>query len=151
MHSNRLFITVLLFGGLLATGGCGSSSASNLPPGFYISISNMAYSPLNLNAPPGATVTAINDDGIPHTVTSEATSGAFTPGGVAGVSFDTGSFTGETSFSLPASAPNGTVIPYFCQVHKATMATPNGTITIQVGAQPQPAPGVSSGMGSGGY
>ncbi len=129
--------------------GCGgSSSSNNLPAGFYISISNMAFSPLNLAVPPGATVTVLNRDSMAHTVTSEATSGAYTPGSVGGVSFDTGSFTGQASFTVPPTAAEGTVIPYYCKVHTSTMATPNGTITVQASAQPGPAPSTGS---PGGY
>ncbi len=130
------------------TGGCGGSSSSSLPAGFYITISGMAFSPTNLAVPPGATVTVLNRDSIAHTVTSEATSGAYTPGSVGGVSFDTGQFTGQKSFTIPSTATEGTVIPYYCKVHTSTMATPNGTITIQASAQPGPAPSTGS---SGGY
>ncbi len=130
------------------TGGCGGSSSSSLPPGFYITISGMAFSPANLAVPPGATVTVLNRDSIAHTVTSEATSGAYTPGSVGGVSFDTGQFTGQKSFTIPSTATEGTVIPYYCKVHTSTMVTPNGTITIQTSAQPGPPPSTG---GSGGY
>ena len=72
----------------------------------------------------------INDDGgEQHSVTSEASPNASTSGAVDGVSFNTGAFTGTRSFALPSSAPNGTVVPYFCTVHLNTMTTPNGSIT----------------------
>lgn len=130
------------------TGGCGGSSSSSLPPGFYITISGMAFSPANLAVPPGATVTVLNRDSIAHTVTSEATSGAYTPGSVGGVSFDTGPFTGQKSFTIPPAATDGTVIPYYCRVHTSTMSPPNPTLTIQASAQPAPGPSTGS---SGGY
>ena len=75
-----------------------------------------------------------------HSVTSEATVGAFTLGSVAGISFDTQPFTGTVTFTLPATAVNGTVVPYFCTVHKNTMVTPNAQITINSAAQPGPSP-----------
>ncbi len=132
-----------------AAASCGGSSksSSNRPtaPGFYIRIAGMAFSPLNLQAPPGATVTVLNDDAVAHSVTSEATASAFTPGEVAGVSFDTGPFTGNMSFTLPSGVPEHTVIPYYCSVHKATMATPNGTITIDSSAQPAAPPAAPGG------
>jgi plastocyanin len=115
---------------------CGSSTPSTSPSGFTITISSFSFSPLNLNAPPGATVTVVNDDNTPHSVTSETAPETFTPGAVRGVSFDTGPFTGQASFTLPSSAPNGTVIPYYCSVHKSAMTTRTGTITIQVTAAP---------------
>jgi len=145
----RSFSLALVLSGALLT-GCGSSSPSNLPPGFYISIASMRFEPLDLAAPPGATITVINDDSVDHSVTSEAAAEDYTPGGVAGVSFDTGPFMGETSFTLPQDAPEGTVIPYYCQVHKSAMATKTGTVTVKASAQPQPAPGMTGGTGGSG-
>lgn len=140
--------TVLLTAGLAVLAGCGSDdeAAQSMPPGFYISISGNAFAPLNLAVPPGATVTVVNRDGMAHSVTSEATAGAFTPGAVAGVSFDTGAFTGTATFAIPGDAAQGTVVPYYCTTHLGTMATPTGTITIDAGAEPAPYPG---GGGSG--
>jgi plastocyanin len=132
----------------VAVGCGGSNSSSSSAPGFFITISNLSFSPLSLRAPPGATVTVINNDSMAHSVTSQATSGSFTPGAVAGISFDTGAFTGQRTFTLPSSAANGTVIPYFCTVHRNTMATPNGQITIDSTAVPSSPPG---GGGGGGY
>jgi plastocyanin len=137
--------------GTALNAGCGSDDDgdSSLPSGFYISISNMSFAPLNLAVPPGATVTVLNRDAEVHSVTSEATAGAFTPGGVAGISFDTGLFTGTRSFTIPSSAVEGTVVPYYCSNHLETMTTPTGRITVMAGAQPGPAPG--GGGGGGGY
>jgi plastocyanin len=132
---------------VIATGCGGSSSSGAAAPapasGFFIVISNMSFSPLNLQAPAGATVTVVNHDSTPHSVTSEASPNAFTPGLAGGVSFDTGVFTGTRSFQLPSGVANGTVIPYYCTVHKGTMNTPNGAITINSAAQPTAAPGTS--------
>ncbi len=139
-------VAALGAGTLVACGG--SSSKKNLPAGFYITISSMRFSPLNLDVPPGGTVTVLNDDSMDHTVTSEATSGAYTPGSVAGVSFDTGPFVGQRSFTIPSTAPEGTVIPYYCKIHTTTMATPNGTITVHAAATPS---GGGGGGGGGGY
>jgi plastocyanin len=102
-----------------------------------ITISALRYSPLNLSVPPGATITVVNDDGMPHSVTSEATLGAYVRGAVAGISFDTGEFSsGQKTIQIPETAPTGTVIPFYCTSHLATMATPNGTIRIDPAAQP---------------
>jgi plastocyanin len=133
---------------LLAAGCGGSSSSNSLPPGYYISISGMAFSPLNLDVPPGATVTVINHDSMGHSVTSEATPNAYVPGGVAGVSFDTTIFTGTKTFTVGAAAPEGTLIPYFCLSHTGLMATPNGSITVHASAtQGTPPGGVGGGYG----
>lgn len=133
--------------GVLAGCGGSSSSSSSSAPGFYITISNMTFSPATLAVPPGGTVTVINKDAVPHSVTSEASASAFTPGAVAGVSFDTGAFDGQKSFTLPTSAPNGTKIPFYCTVHAATMTPPNGTITVDTSALPTTPPGSGGGGG----
>lgn len=140
---------------LLACGGSSSSSTvgSGLPNGFYVRISGMAFSPVQLEAPPGATVTVLNADGAVHTVTSEAASGNFTPGAFDGIQFDTGNIPGNAtgSFQLPAGAHDGDVVFYYCNVHKGAMATPNGSVKVNAAAQPGPAPGGGGGMGGGGY
>lgn len=128
---------------LLALPFAASCSSTSTPeaPGYYISIANGRFSPLDLRAPPGATVTVLNDDSADHSVTSESIAGAFRPGAVAGISFDTGAFSGSASFALPATAPKGTVVPFYCKVHTSAMATPNGTLTIDASATPRAAPG----------
>jgi plastocyanin len=150
----------------MACGGSSSSSPAPAPPptpaapaagGFVITIQNLSFSPLNLHAPPGATVTVVNNDGATsHSVTSEARANAFTPAAVGGVSFDTGIFTGTKTFTLPANAPNGTAIPYYCRNHMADMVTPTGTLTIDSSAQGGAAPTtpttpMAPGPGSPGY
>jgi plastocyanin len=119
----------------LALTACGptqdlGSSGNN----FLIRISRLTYMPQDLTVPPGATIVVLNDDSMPHSVTSEASAGAFTPGAVAGVSFDTGEFSGPgvaTAFPIPSTAPDGTVVPFYCSTHKGAMLTPNGSITIR--------------------
>lgn len=133
---NGFFLSLSCLAVLAA--GCGSGSSGN-PAGYYVSISGMSFSPLNLDAPPGATVTVINNDSMAHSVTSEAAPDTFIPGGA--IPFDTTPFTGRASFMLPASAPAGTVLNYFCTVHKGTMVTRNGTITIRPDAAPTQPPG----------
>jgi plastocyanin len=149
---------------LLLAAGCGGSSSSSgsgpspappqqTGPGFFITISGMAFSPLNLHVPPGGMVTVQNLDGMPHSVTSEASTNAFVPGSVSGISFNTGPFTGTMSFTVPSNAASGTVIPFFCTVHTSTMATPNGSITIDPSAAATSAPPGSGTptTGGGGY
>jgi plastocyanin len=120
---------MMMMGGFPSTGGTTSTGGTGTTT-YTITIQNFAYSPSNLAVPPGATVTVVNRDTAPHSVTSESTMGNFTPGGVNGVSFDTGSFTaGNRTFTIPSSAPMGTVVPYYCSVHLSSM--PQGTVTIQ--------------------
>jgi plastocyanin len=136
-------------GGSSSGSGGGSGTVNNGATGFYITISGMAFSPLQLAVPPGATVTVVNQDGIPHSVTSEDAPGNYTLGSVSGVQFDTGLFVSQANFTIPANAPAGAIIPFFCKNHKQTMVTPTGTIRIDSSAQPGPAP-VTGGGGSGG-
>ncbi len=138
----------LLAGGLALLAACGGGGSGNggggttgSQPGFFIVIRNMTFTPTQLDVPPGATVTVVNMDTIPHTVTSQASAGAFTPGAVAGISFDTGAFTNATkTFTLPANAAEGTVIPYYCKIHTAAMNPPSPTIRVDSSAQPSPMP-----------
>jgi plastocyanin len=131
--------------------GCGGSSTpgATLPPGYYITISGMAFRPLNLDVPPGATVTVLNrDTSMLHSVTSQAAAGAYVPGGVGGVSFDTGAIpAGQATFTVPAAAAEGTVVPYYCSTHGSMMVTPNGTITVRAAAQPEAPAGGPPGTG----
>jgi plastocyanin len=121
---------------LLACGGYSSDDDGGSPAPqeqastFRIVISGMTFTPARLEVTPGATVTVQNLDGMAHSVTSQAEENAFTQGGVAGVSFDTGAFTGTRTFVIPSSAAVGTVIPYYCTTHLGTMVTPNGAIVI---------------------
>jgi plastocyanin len=128
-----------------ALGGCGNtvvSSPSPGPqgPGYYIVVARSAFSPLDLHVPPGVTVTVINRDDMPHSVTSEAAPGAFAYGSVAGIAFDTRPFTGVRTFSVRNDARAGAVVPYFCSVHRGAMATPDGTVTVDPAAVPTTAP-----------
>jgi plastocyanin len=105
-----------------AVAACGGSSSTSSPApapspaqpsGFVITISGMAFSPLNLHVPAGSTVTVVNRDGVDHSVTSETAANMFTPGSVGGVQFDTGLFLGTRTFSIPANAATGTMVPYY--------------------------------------
>jgi plastocyanin len=137
-------------GGYSGGGGGGGGGPTGSDPGFYIVITGMTFSPAELAVPPGATVTVLNRSSLPHSVTSQATAGAFTPGAVAGIDFDTGVFgTGSQTFVIPADAAEGTAIPYYCRVHMGDMSPSSPTIRIDPSAQPAPAPGSSS-VGGGG-
>ena len=108
-------------------GACGSSS-NNPPAADTITISNYSFSPTNLSVAPGAAVTVVNTDSVSHSVTSQSVTGAFVSGAVAGVSFDTGVFSGTRTFVISSSAAVGTVIPYFCSNHTSMMG--QGQITV---------------------
>jgi len=110
---------------------------TNEASGAVIVISHLAYTPAAVTARPGATIEIVNEDAVPHSVTSETAPGAFAPGAVNGVAFDTGPFTAGTRFiQIPADAPDGTVLPFFCTVHRAGDAPPDGTVTVSRSAGP---------------
>lgn len=116
---------------LLAACG-GTTAPTSTGTTSLIIISSFRYIPQDLTVPPGATIVVENEDAAPHSLTSEASAGAFTPGAVAGVSFDTGEFSNAmTIVQIPSGAPDGTVVPFYCTVHKAAMNTPEGSITIR--------------------
>jgi plastocyanin len=152
-------LLALTLAGVLAA--CGGSSSNPMAPtptttvtptptptatptaAATITIQAFTWMPQNLEVAPGTTVTVVNKDNTQHSVTSEATPGAFTPGAVNGVQFDSGAFgTGTRTFTIPANAPVGTVIPYYCTVHLSNMVN-MPTITIVAGAAaatPTPTP-----------
>lgn len=113
-------------GGTGGTGGGGGTVGS-----LEIVIEEFSFSPENLVAPPGATVTVVNRDAVPHSVTSQSAPERYVFGEVDGVSFDTGEFgPGERTITLPDTAASGTVIPYFCLTHTDGMAN-EGRITVE--------------------
>lgn len=134
------------YGGSSGSGGDGQNEQA---PPYLIVIQDMAFSPVRLEVPPGATVTVRNRDAMAHSVTSEAAAEDFRPGDVAGIAFDTGVFTGERTFTIPASATTGTEIPYYCSSHLRTMATPTGTIVV-TSTPSNAGADTGSGTGSGG-
>lgn len=101
-------------------------------PGNTIKITGFSFDPVNIGVAPGTTITVFNLDGSPHSVTSQAKEGNFTFGKVNDIGFDTGEFTTPNkSFIIPPNAVPGTVIPYYCTVHKGLMKTKNGYVTVQ--------------------
>lgn len=135
-------IGALFLAALAACGGSTNSGGGGAP--LQITISNYTYSPAALGVPQGATVTVVNNDAVQHSVTSEATQGSYMPGGVAGVSFDTGLFTGTKTFSVSSSAPVGTKVWFYCSNHKAMMNNNAGDVGNWITV-------VAAGSGGGGY
>lgn len=122
--------------GVLAV-GCGDDGGSapdSGTAGVTLTFSSgFGFSPSELTVDPGTVITVKNEDSTPHTATSEAADDDFTPGGVGGVEFDTSTVPsgGSAQITLPASAPSGTVIPFYCEIHKGMMVPANGHITIR--------------------
>jgi plastocyanin len=121
-------------------GGDGDpNDAPGAPTEAVLTIQNLTFSPANLGVRPGQTVRVRNLDAMTHSVTSQSAPNQFTPGAVAGVSFDTGNFTGEQTFVIPASAAVGTLVPYYCRTHPGSMAN-TGVLTVRAASDSTPTP-----------
>jgi plastocyanin len=123
-------------GAIGSTGGSGGTADAGADSGVsatasHVTIQSFMYAPLNFTVAAGASVTVQNNDSVPHSLTSEAAMGNFALGAVNGVMFDTGIIPagGTATFTIPANAPSGSMIPYFCKVH--TSAMPQGMLTVQ--------------------
>jgi plastocyanin len=118
-----------------SSGGATSGTTTGGPSGPTITMDGMSFSPSNLDVAAGATITVVNNDTLSaHTVTSEAVAAAYVKAQVdGGFTFDTGALmSGATAtISVPAGLASGLVMPYFCEIHMATMNPPNPTITIK--------------------
>lgn len=121
MSISRLKISsviVILAAGVLVVSGCSKDKTTNSSPGpppqHQVNISNFAFTPLTMTIAMGDTVTWKNNDGVSHTVTSDAgteLNGQVGSGGTYQHIFQTAG-----SFS------------YHCTIHP-TMT--HGTITVQ--------------------
>jgi plastocyanin len=142
----RPVVLSLLALALATSAACGGSSSSS-SPGYFITMSGLNFSPANLEAPAGATITAVNQSTMPHSVTQEVTLDGFTPGAPAGTTpFDTGLFpAGSRTFTLPTGLADGTVLYYYCTTHTSQMLPSSGRITIRAAAPPVSPPGGSGG------
>ena len=81
-------------------------------------IQNFAFNPPNIVVPPGTTVTWVNADRAPHTVTATDPAGAF----------DSGTLQPGQSFSVTFTQP-GTTYAYYCAIHPSM----TGTVTVTGG------------------
>ncbi|WP_338675326.1 cupredoxin domain-containing protein [Streptomyces sp. SCSIO 30461] len=76
-----------------------------------IAIQGFAFKPADLMVRPGATITVVNQDSAPHTVTATE-----------GEAFDTGEIAGGKSTTFTAPDGPGTY-PFFCSIHPNMKAT----------------------------
>lgn len=105
-------------------------------PAPEITILGYLDSPERLEVPPGATVVVQNFDPVVHTVTSSSAPGTYAPGAVNGVSFDSGPIAGNAAFTIPATAPAGTVVPYFCSIHRETTQEHGEIVVLESASAP---------------
>ncbi len=145
MNSRNGLRSLVVSLSLAALAGCGSTPATSGPPGYYVTVGTLSFSPTNLTAPSGATITVVNASATDHSVTQQAGVDLFVLGAPAGITpADTGLFHGGTrTFTLPTGLPDGTVLLYYCRNHTSMMAPSTLTITITAAAPPTSGGGVS--------
>jgi plastocyanin len=102
-------VAALLLGAALA------APAADVPKPPVVHIKNFAYVPATLTVPPGTTVTFVNDDEEPHTVTAT------------NKSFDSEALDSHQSWKY-AFAKSGS-FTYFCEMHPYM----KGTVTVKTG------------------
>ncbi len=104
----------LVMGALLGA-GCGPVGGDEV----RVTIFDWHYTPTHIRVKPGETVRVLNLDTAPHSATSAPSPGRLVPGESDGISFDTGQFMGEErSFTIPPDAVPGSIVPFFCTVHR---------------------------------
>ena len=114
----------------LALVACGGEGARPPDSPYVITVQANAFAPARLEVPPGAVVLVLNRDPWLHSVTSEAAPGALAFGTVAGVGFDTGPFAEQQAFTVPAGAPPGTVVPWFCTQLREAMRNEGELVVV---------------------
>ena len=101
-----------------------------------VNVQNFAFDPPNITVAPGTTVTWVNNDQAPHTVTATDPAGAF----------DSGTLQPGQSFSFTFTQP-GTTYAYYCAIHPSM----TGTVTVTGGgAAVAQAGGTTAQAGGGG-
>jgi plastocyanin len=100
-----------------------------------VNIQNFAFDPPNITVAPGTTVTWVNNDSAPHTVTATDPAGAF----------DSGTLQPGQSFSFTFTQP-GTTYAYYCAIHPSM----RGTVTVAGGTAVAQAGGATAQAGGGG-
>jgi plastocyanin len=100
-----------------------------------VNIQNFAFNPPNIVVPPGTTVTWVNNDRAPHTVTATDPAGAF----------DSGTLQPGQSFSVTFTQP-GTTYAYYCAIHPSM----TGTVTVTGGGTAEARAGGTAARAGGG-
>lgn len=115
-----------------STGGSGSTGTTGGGSVTFTIGSNKTW-PAAVTVPVNGTLHVVNNDSVPHTVTSEATAGAFTKGAPAGVTaFDTNTINAGASADVTIhGGAAGTQIPVYCAIHTSMMSPANPVITLQ--------------------
>jgi plastocyanin len=94
-----------------------SSAATSDGPGTArIVIENFTFNPANLQVRPGAKITVVNRDSVPHTVTATGDK----------TTFDTGNIAGGAAVTFTAPSTSGSY-SYLCTIHPKM----KGTLTVR--------------------
>ncbi|HET7001380.1 MAG TPA: cupredoxin family copper-binding protein [Puia sp.] len=116
LHQNilLLMISVIAFISCGKSSGYGNNNTTTPPPvANTVSIVNMSFTPATLTVSVGTTVTWTNNDGMTHTVTSDASG------------FDSGDITMGSKYSKVFSVAG--TYAYHCTIHPAM----KGTIVVK--------------------
>ena len=102
---NRMLAAALLIVAVFVLCGCQQKAAGHV---YRVEIKGMAYAPPELTVAPGDTVTWVNHDIVPHTVTADARQ------------FDSGAISPSGEWSFVARERGR--IPYTCTFHPVMKA-----------------------------
>jgi plastocyanin len=111
MRSRHLFIAAFLL--TAAVGWAGTASTE--PSETKIAIENFSFEPKSVTILAGASVTWVNKDDVPHTVTAQGDNPAF----------DSGALDTDDKFTIKFSKPG--TYKYYCKVHPHM----TGSITVK--------------------
>ncbi len=108
------------------------STPSDIPSstgGAVIFISNLTFTPMDITAAAGETIVFVNEDETPHHILSESAPSAFDDT----QEFDSQVFASGTvvAITVPSDAVSGEVFYFYDDILKGSMATPDGTITVE--------------------
>ena len=108
-----------------STSGSGSGGTSG-GQSVTFTISSGKNWQASVAVPANGTVHVVNNDASPHTFTSTAATGTFTPGAPAGVTaFDSGTINAGATADVVIKGPVGTAIPVYCKFHNGMMSPAN--------------------------
>lgn len=127
MRSRTYLFFLLTF---VAFFSCGESTVEDETgtenPSLVIGSGN-TFATTELTVPAGSTVVITNQDGDPHTITSESALGAFDNSG----DFDVVVGSDSKGLLTVPDLPSGTTLFFYCRFHEGSMSPADGTIVIE--------------------
>lgn len=109
---------------------CGDESSTTDSEGAPVIIiaSGGTLATSSLTALAGESLSILNNDNSPHTITSQTASDAFDDSGTFDVEIPSD---GVGILTLPADAASGTVFYFYCRYFETALSPSSGTITIE--------------------